>query len=113
MCKCPTCGSEIHPDSILVSLNTNTVTTVVGAVRLQPMQAEIASVLAKNSPQYTHMDDIINAVYGRSREPPSEESIRTRIKDMRRKLSGIGVKIECVYFRGYRIALAERQAEAA
>lgn len=103
-CQCPTCGSPIAHIGIVVNLNDNTVTTEKGIAHLTPSQAEIAEMLVKRYPAYVHTESMMAGLYGNVDDHPTYFAVKVQISKMKAKLKEVGLEIECVYSRGYRMA---------
>jgi DNA-binding response OmpR family regulator len=105
---CPTCGQQIAPLELLLSLETNMATRLGHTAKLSPQQAEILHVLLTRQPRMVSAPDICAAIYGSTDGPYDEaQVVRSQMANLRRNLAPLSVRIETVYGTGYRLVLDE------
>lgn len=103
---CPTCGQQIAPLQLLLSLETNKATRLGRTAALSPQQAEILHVLMKRQPRAVSAADISAAIYANGDGPDDEaQVVRVQMWKMRRHLAPLCVRIETIHGTGYRLAL--------
>jgi DNA-binding response OmpR family regulator len=105
---CPCCGQEAGTDeTFLVSLDASAVARGKTILRLQPQETVIVYKLREIMPRTMSPDQLMSALYG-WREPVSKDpkrSLRVQISRIRRTLKPIGVSIENMPCRGYRLTI--------
>lgn len=103
---CPTCGQQISPLQLLLSLENNTATRLGRVDKLPPQQAEILHVLLKRQPCTVSAADICAAIYANGDGPDDEmQVVRVQMWKMRRRLAPLAVRIETIHGTGYRLVL--------
>ena len=110
---CPTCGQQIAPLQLLLSLETNMVTRLGRTARLSPQQAEILHVLLARQPRTVSAADICVSIYGSTDGPYDEaQVVRSQMANLRRHLAPLSVRIETTLGVGYRLVLDELPCSA-
>lgn len=108
-CKCPTCGTELaNADRPLISLETNKLMAGGEIIQLQPMEAEIVSVLVEAMPRPVGHERLIMRLWGGSEIDSARDSVGVRICHLRKKIAPAGLQIKTHWGRGY--ALEYRSA---
>lgn len=112
---CPCCGQSIPANStVIVSLDNNTVTVRGQCVKLCPREAEIVYLLVKRMPTIVTRSTLVERVWGLNETEGSAKCIDVHINKIRRKLLPLGLKVETVWSRGFRLSdLIARQQVAA
>lgn len=101
---CPCCGSAIAPrKGVLVSLDTNTAAVGTETLRLTPQQTELLYVLSKAYPRVAQRQSICANLWGVNECEQPFKVIETRVCQLRKLLKPLGVEIETVRERGYRL----------
>lgn len=103
---CPTCGQDVPGERVLVTLDSNTITYKDKSVRVSSKPADVASVLAAAMPRAVGYEHIIKGVYGHIDQPDTVmKCIQVWIcrGGLRRDLKSLGLSIETVYGRSYRM----------
>jgi len=110
MTLCPCCGQRVDTDSLLVSLETNTVSRRGHTATLSPTHIEILHKLQQTYPLPATHESLDNALYGKttlnSRSEQPKLVVRVHISQMRRALRAMGIEIEPVYGVGYRMVVS-------
>lgn len=104
VCRC--CGQPMPDVSAPfdVDLSNNMLRVAGEEVRVQPQAAEIAVVLLEKHPTPRTLDDMALRLYGRHVRPVEwQQNIRTRMASIRKALSPVGLGVEWVPGRGYRV----------
>lgn len=102
---CPCCGHHIAPDRILADLNTNTVTFGRRRVVLGAGEAEMAFAIVDAYPGTASLDRIYTALWGGYDRPLcAEKSVHVYACRIRAALKPIGLGLENIPRRGYRIS---------
>jgi two-component system OmpR family response regulator len=92
-----------------VNLQWNTAIRGDKFVQLTAREAEILHILVLEMPKLIHSDTILSRLYGLIDEPEnSRQCLTVHIYRLRRKLAPIGVDIQCVMTRGYRVVTHAR-----
>jgi DNA-binding response OmpR family regulator len=99
---CPCCGQVIPDDGnrASVSLETNTVTFRGLATRLEPLQAEILSVIAEQAPRYITVDALMRRVFGILEQDGSIKGLHVAVSRMRKKIEPMGLRLINARSRG-------------
>jgi DNA-binding response OmpR family regulator len=101
---CPCCGQGLPEKDLLVDLNSNKAVKDGHEIHLQPQQAEVLYTLWKAAPKQVTHTDLSYALWGGLNGPEQPtQVIRTVICNLRRKLREVGVKIQTIDSRGYRL----------
>jgi DNA-binding response OmpR family regulator len=98
---------------INVNLTTNCITIGGTEIQLQPLEAELAYVLANAMPNGARHDSIISAVWGTEEKTNPGAHVKVLASKLRRKLTPHGVYINNVHSVGYRMVHAEAVRRAA
>lgn len=110
---CPCCGRPVRGGRILVNLDTNTVTHGRRRVTLPPAEAEMLSVIADAYPGTVPLARIRTALWGGYDMPlSSEKAIHVYASKIRSAIRSIGLRLENVSSRGYRISKVNQHDQA-
>lgn len=105
--RCPCCGAFVEPASVLVDLNSNTVTRFGRTIPLYPTEAEILAVLQRRYPARIERGALLTSLYGLSEEPSSSNNLLSvRVSFLRRKIAALGLRIPAGY-SGYRLEIED------
>ena len=102
--KCPCCGSDVQTRiGVIVDLTSNTIAVEWSAitVKLQPIEAEIAHILA-TSGRYVAGSYISNQVLGQKDAKVVSGRLKSNISTLRKKIKAIGLKVVNAQALGYR-----------
>jgi DNA-binding response OmpR family regulator len=99
---------------VLVSLDANVLSFGPHLVRLTPYEAEISFVLAERMPMAVRRGFIVERVWGVNEREGTGKGVDVYINRLRRKLGTLGLTIETISDRGFRLVVpAEAAADAA
>jgi DNA-binding response OmpR family regulator len=102
MCSC--CGQPIPENATVhVSLDYNTITVRGQCVQITRRQADILAVLVKRMPMIVSYSILIEQVWSSSETESTANTLKVHISKIRRKLLPLGLKVERVWGRGFRL----------
>ncbi|AEG53144.1 winged helix-turn-helix domain-containing protein [Sinorhizobium meliloti] len=106
--KCPCCGQVVEGVSYLADPISQTITNGVKSVRLTTQQFEVAQFLLESYPRVATKEAIYDRCFMRpTGEGPDMKIIDVRICHIRPLLAEIGMVIETVWGKGYRVVSAD------
>ena len=113
MTTCPCCKQQLPPSSIIVDLPTNTIVGPGGSIVVQPKLTDlVAMLLEAGLGTVTPSPDIERRLWG-MRMPPDANNLRVLVSygrlgvRSRPGIRSIGLEIEHVAKRGYRLVVIE------
>lgn len=109
--RCPCCGAPLVPGKTMVDLSTNTIVGPRGALTVTGKEAVLLDVLLRAKGRVVDHDRIISVLWPRGEPDGAYATMKAHIWHVRRgqghrgrqPLSSIGLAIETVRDRGYRI----------
>ena len=110
--KCPCCRQPVGTDAFLIDDLTSTITIGDRSTRFTPLQMKLVRILLDHMPSVAPKQAIYNALYG-DREPidwPEPKIIDVVICKTRKDLGRLGLVVETIWGRGYRLSFAEPHA---
>lgn len=112
---CPSCGAPVVPSAIVVDLDRNVIVLgwVDATIALPPLEAEFAHLLVRASPRVVRHDYIIERLWGAAEPGDARNNVKVHVNRLRKKLGHLGVTIENVKERGYRLVIDHGAADAA
>ena len=108
MTSCPCCGSEVSRP-VLVSLDTNTVSTAKGSMRVEPQCAEFVAALLRKYPNAIRIEALGLAVWGESFFDLKENTLRVGLHKARKAIAPLGIAIETISGVGYRLSTSKTE----
>jgi len=103
---CPCCGQQIASDRLLVDLNTNIAVYQNKEVEIRPPQvAVLVHALAQAWPKTVTHIDLGYAIWGLFEPELMLSSIRVHVSMARKIICRLGLVIEAIEGRGYRLVL--------
>jgi DNA-binding response OmpR family regulator len=110
---CPCCGRPL-PDSDEVTLDPSGIVVRWGRfAALTVHEYEILQTLRQNAPRIMTKEALLSAVYQLRQEEPELKIIDVWVCKLRKKLKPLGINIDTVWGRGYRMLPAVARSEAA
>lgn len=103
MTSCPCCGSQVDRP-VCVSLDTNTISTAMGALRVTPQTAEMVHALLSKFPGSMRVEALGVAVWGNHYWEISDARLRGQIRVSRKTLKPLGLDIVSTWGTGYRLS---------
>jgi len=104
MTSCPCCGSEVSRP-VIVSLETNVVSTSFGTVKLQPQLAVLLETLVRKFPGGARIDELGLAMWGQRFYDLGDSAMWVQISRARDAVKPIGLEIVSTTNSGYRIVM--------
>lgn len=104
--KCPCCGQTVAPpNGIMVNLERNEIAVgwIDTVVKLSPRQAEVAAVLLRAMPRTVPTIRLISGVFGVMEPDSADNNLRVHIKNLRKRIAPLGLKISTLHLEGYRM----------
>lgn len=103
--RCPCCGAPVDPLEILVDEPSGVVVRNNQAIRLKPQHLQVFLILLRHHPRHVQRDTLFDALYGARPDggPDDDSVLATYASHLRRALAVIGLGVEGVYGRGYRL----------
>lgn len=106
MSTCPCCGSEVDVP-FMISVETNAVSTIMGAVQLAPTEFDLLQSVASVFPGTRERRDICKDIWGPLADG-SESTMnhfKVLVSKLRSKLKPIGIEIVAPYNGGFRLVI--------
>jgi DNA-binding response OmpR family regulator len=110
---CPCCGRETERSNVMVSLDNNSISFGGRVVYLTPTVCEMVYALARRSPLPVTRETIMEQIYGGGDQPATMKTLDVQMVKARRKIAVLGLRIENVYGRGWRLVRADRDVVTA
>jgi DNA-binding response OmpR family regulator len=110
--KCPCCRQPVGTDAFLIDDLTSTITRGDRSARFTPLEMKLVRILLDHMPSVAPKQAIYNALYG-DREPidwPEPKIIDVVVCKTRKDLNRLGLVVETIWGRGYRLHFAEPHA---
>ncbi|QXV73564.1 helix-turn-helix transcriptional regulator protein [Rhizobium phage RHph_X2_30] len=105
--QCPCCGQAVEGVSFLADPMSQTITNGIKSVRLTAQQFEVAQLLLEVYPRMATKEAIYDRVFMKANgEGPSMKIIDVRICHIRPLLAEIGMVIETIWGKGYKVVSA-------
>lgn len=89
-----------------MDIDSNTVISRFGVVKVTPRLAILAEALCKESPRYVPKERIIQALHGAAPTEWADSDLNVGIRQLRVALGPLGLSIENSYGHGYRLVEA-------
>lgn len=106
MTCCPTCGSTLPSDRIVVDLNVNVVAYGDDKVKLQPRQAELLSILLKNYPKPMARERLKALLFGHNLDEETGYAyVSVQIHHLRKRLKDLPMRIKNHTHVGYALEI--------
>lgn len=112
-CACPTCGQQLPLDGDLMVDPAGVVARHGRFALLTVHEFEILEALRRASPRTMSKEALLAALYQLRNEEPEIKIIDVFVCRLRKKLKPLGVNIDTVWGRGYRLLPAASRSEAA
>lgn len=105
LARCPCCGAVVDPLEILVDEPSGVVVRNGQATRLRPQELHIFALLLRHHPAAVMRDALFTALYGARPDggPDDDRILAVYAVRLRRALAPLGLTVENVYGRGYRL----------
>lgn len=103
MTSCPCCGSQVDR-LVCVSLDTNTVATALGSVRVMKKGAIAVDLLAQKYPATVHRDKLGVAMWGDDYWDLEAGTLNVQVCIARKLIAPLGLKIISNWSVGYRLS---------
>ena len=104
MNTCPTCGHEIaHDAGVVFDAEAGVITGNGRAAYLTRKQMEFMLLLRDRFPRVVSKESAMDAVYMGMADEPMIKIVDVYICKIRQRIAGIGIDIQTVWARGYRL----------
>ena len=100
---CPTCGQRVTEYLVLVDRTTNTIACRGYTIHAAPKPLELLALLLRCAPRAITKDLIIETVWGDHEPYNADKCIHIMIHKLRKVICPLGLEIETVHWRGYRL----------
>jgi len=112
--QCPCCGQRVSNDRLLVDLNTNIAVYQGQEDEVRPPQvADLVHEIAQAWPKTVTHIDLGYAIWGLFEPELMLSSIRVHVSMARKIICRLGLAIEAIEGRGYRLVLPGQQLATA
>ena len=108
MTSCPCCGSEVSRP-VIVSLDTNSVSTSLGTLHVTPKTAEIVHALLSKFPGSLRTEALGVAVWGNEYWNNDGSRLRGQVIMSRKALKPLGLDIVSTWGTGYRLSTSKTE----
>ena len=104
---CPCCGGAVAPSAVIVNLDQNVIVLgwVDTPINVTACEAEFVHILAKASPRVVRYGLIIEQMWGAAEPEDAMNCIKVHKFRIGKKIGHLGVLIENVKDRGYRMVI--------
>lgn len=100
---CPCCGSSVERP-VIVSLDTNTISSPLGSVHVKPKTAEMLDTLVKKFPGSVRNDALGVAMWGNGYWDIDRNTLGVHVSIGRKILRPLGLEIVNCWNVGYRLS---------
>lgn len=108
MTSCPCCGSEVSRP-VIVSLETNVVSTAAGSAKVPPQCAEVVAALLRRYPSVVSFENLGVAIWGDRYFDVNPTTLQKRVWQARQPIASLGLTIKNVFGTGYRLSTSKTE----